>query len=249
MVFGVAVLLPLSFVGRGARVTPGLLRATFLCGFFFALDIMCWHRAILAVGPGLATAMGNFQVFFLALLAFAVKKERPARLYWLSLPPAFLGMYMMVGAGWDAASADWKMGVFWGLATAVFYAAYLLRLQMTVVRLKVEGTGLMAAVTLWTAVLVGGYALAQGLPFGLGAKDFLWLALLGCLCQGAGWMCITRGMKMVSAAVVGLLLLLQPTLSFIWDILLFAKPVDPVEIGGLCMALAAIYMGSRGTRR
>src|SRR5690606_28025540 len=33
----------------------------------FALDLGLWHRSILYVGPGLATLLGNFQVFLMAL--------------------------------------------------------------------------------------------------------------------------------------------------------------------------------------
>src|SRR5690606_20199871 len=33
----------------------------------FAIDLVMWHRSILYVGPGLATLLGNFQVFLMAL--------------------------------------------------------------------------------------------------------------------------------------------------------------------------------------
>ena len=33
------------------------------CGLFLALDLFFWHKSILYIGPGLATILGNFQVF------------------------------------------------------------------------------------------------------------------------------------------------------------------------------------------
>lgn len=42
-------------------------RLVALGGVLFALDLTLWHRSIDYVGPGLATILGNFQVFFLAL--------------------------------------------------------------------------------------------------------------------------------------------------------------------------------------
>ena len=47
-----------------------------LCGFIFALDLFVWHKSILYIGPGLATILANFQVFFLALYGMAILKEK-----------------------------------------------------------------------------------------------------------------------------------------------------------------------------
>ena len=45
--------------------------------------------------------------------------------------------------------------------------------------------------------------------------------------------------------LAGLALLLQPTLSFVWDVLFFGRPMQPIEIAGAAIALFAIYLGSR----
>ena len=42
------------------------LRWVLLGGVAFATGIFFWHRSIHYVGPGLATILGNFQVFFMA---------------------------------------------------------------------------------------------------------------------------------------------------------------------------------------
>jgi drug/metabolite transporter (DMT)-like permease len=34
-------------------------------------------------------------------------------------------------------------------------------------------------------------------------------------------------------------------LSFVWDVLFFARPMTPVELLGAAIALFAIYLGSR----
>jgi len=39
-------------------------------------------------------------------------------------------------------------------------------------------------------------------------------------------------------------LLLQPTLSYVWDVLFFDKPTGTVEIAGVILALAGIFLGS-----
>ena len=50
--------------------------ALLAAGAAFAADLAVWHRSILYIGPGLATLLGNFQVFFLALAGILWFGER-----------------------------------------------------------------------------------------------------------------------------------------------------------------------------
>jgi drug/metabolite transporter (DMT)-like permease len=73
-----------------------------------------------------------------------------------------------------------------------------------------------------------------------------WIVLVayGICGQVLGWVLITRGLKGLTAAHIGLILLLQPTLSFAWDLLFFNRPTLLVEVVGAAIALAAIYLGN-----
>lgn len=77
MFFGAVFLLAIV-VGRRRRLWIdwghiGLVAAA--SGWFF-LDLFFWHRSILRVGPGLATLLANFQVFFLAAWGVVMLGER-----------------------------------------------------------------------------------------------------------------------------------------------------------------------------
>jgi drug/metabolite transporter (DMT)-like permease len=48
----------------------------FLCGIFLSLDLFFWHKSIHYIGPGLATILGNFQVFLLAGLGVLFLGEK-----------------------------------------------------------------------------------------------------------------------------------------------------------------------------
>src|SRR5512147_1786882 len=67
MFFGALILIGAILVKR-ERLSHGShhLKTVLFCGLLFALDITLWHRSIHFIGPGLATLMANFQVFFLA---------------------------------------------------------------------------------------------------------------------------------------------------------------------------------------
>ncbi|MBU2454314.1 MAG: EamA family transporter, partial [Proteobacteria bacterium] len=65
-----------------------------VCGLLFALDLWTWHLSIQYVGPGLATILGNCQVFVLSIVGFLVFKEKIRITFVLSVPLAFFGLFL-----------------------------------------------------------------------------------------------------------------------------------------------------------
>jgi drug/metabolite transporter (DMT)-like permease len=60
-----------------------------------------------------------------------------------------------------------------------------------------------------------------------------------------GWSLISTAMRQIPATVAGLVLLLQPALSFVWDVLIFHRPTAVHEVFGVVLILGAIFQGSR----
>jgi drug/metabolite transporter (DMT)-like permease len=57
-------------------------------------------------------------------------------------------------------------------------------------------------------------------------------------------------MPRLSAGVLGLCLLLQPLLAYVWDAVLFGTRLDAAGLAGLGLSLAGIFLGlTRGTER
>jgi drug/metabolite transporter (DMT)-like permease len=82
---------------------------------------------------------------------------------------------------------------------------------------------------------------------GFGIPDLQgWGALLGygVVSQALAWILITRGFVRLETSVAGLILLLQPALSFVWDVLFFARPTDLLEVFGTFLTFYAIYLGA-----
>ena len=75
--------------------------------------------------------------------------------------------------------------------------------------------------------------------------DFGWLVAYGVLSHTLGGLFIASSLPHVTTAEAGLALLLQPTLSFVWDVLFFNRPMTALELLGAVIALVAIYLGSR----
>jgi len=202
------------------------------------------------VGPGLATILGNFQVFLLALVGVAFYKEHLTFRLVMAIPTAMLGLFLVLGLHWQALTPDYRAGVIFGLVTALCYAGFnlcLRRLQRLPHRLSPVAN--LALVSLVTALFLGGVAMGEGASLAIpdiGSAGAL--GAYGILSQVCGWVLIAKGLPGIRASLAGLLLLLQPSLAYVWDILIFGLPVTWIKIVGTLIALFAIYLGSSGRK-
>jgi len=216
-------------------------------GIFFALDLFFWHRSIISIGPGLATLLANFQVFIMMLAGIVLLRQKPRARQLVAVPLALLGLSLIVGLDWRSLSADYRLGIVFGLLTAVAYAGYLLTLRSARVgSLSRVPLTEVAVVSLVCTLLLALSAYAEGVSLAVpDTSDVAWLLCYGILSHSFGGLLLASSLPHVSTTEAGLALLLQPTLSFVWDVLFFARPMQPAEILGAAIALFAIYLGSR----
>ncbi|XPV75619.1 MAG: DMT family transporter [Desulfovibrio sp.] len=222
-----------------------------ICSAAFVVDLACWHRSIIYVGPGLATLLGNFQAIFLTALTIVWFKEKLSFRFVAAIILAISGTAMITGLDWSGYSPDYAKGIMYGLVTAVFYTIYILALKKTLMLEKeknngADSTAAMTAMCLLTSLMFLGKIGASDLPLAIpDTYTLLSLLSLGLVCQLGGWVLISRGLTQVKPAVAGLILLLQPTLSFTWDVLLFHRPFGIMEAVGGALALTGVYLGSQ----
>jgi drug/metabolite transporter (DMT)-like permease len=217
-----------------------------LAALFLAADLWFYHRSIQFIGPGLSTLIANFQVFVMAAAGLLILREPPTARQLVAIPLAFIGLALIVGIDWQSLAADYRRGILFGLGAAVTYAAYLLCMRYSCQ----ESTNRVpsreiAIVSLVGAAVLGAAALGEGEPLALSQRgDVVWLVCYGVLSHGVGMLFITSSLPHVTTTQAGLALLLQPTLSFAWDVLFFARSMTLVELSGAAIALFAIYLGS-----
>ena len=222
-----------------------------LCGFLFAMDLWLYHNSIQYIGPGLGTILPNFPVFILAAagISFLSEPLRPA--YLLSLPLAFVGLFMIVGIHWSHLEPLYRIGIYYGLGCAFCYAGFLLSLR----KLQADQMGVsffyvLMMVSFATAIFLAAEIIYSHDSFQIpDSQSFFALAALGLLSQSAGWILITNALPGIRASLSGLILLLQPALAFVWDVLFFHRPTSPLNWLGVGLALAAIYLGMARSSR
>src|SRR5690554_4000227 len=139
----------------------------------FAADLWLWHRSILLVGPGLATLLGNAQVFFMALAGVLLFGERIGPRFLAGLLLAFAGLWLMLGSNWAQLPPQYRWGVWLGLGTGVCYAAYNLGLRRSQREAHADRAGaapvaqVLGIAALVTAAFLGGAGLAEGSSFAI----------------------------------------------------------------------------------
>ncbi len=227
------------------QVKKKKLYPAFICALFFAADLTCWHKSIIGVGPGLATLLGNLQVFFLAGFGIIVLKEKVNFKTIIAIILAFFGIILLVCPNWSGLSASWKLGVFYGFLTAATYSCYILSLRR--LQASADFSDIiwnMIAISFFTALILGVEILIFKESFIIkDNKSFLFLLTYGVFQQALGWVLISESLPHLKVSTVGLILLLQPSLSFIWDIFFFNRVTTGLDIAGVCIAIVAIYMG------
>jgi drug/metabolite transporter (DMT)-like permease len=249
--FGGVVLLVAALSRRELkwRGTRQVMLST-LCGFLFALDLWFYHNSIQYIGPGLGTIVPNFQVFILAGIGILFLREPLRVVFLLSLPLAFFGLIMIVGLNWAQLEQAYRIGIYYGLACAVLYATFILTLR----KLQSEQAGIsffyvLMVVTFTSAIFLAAEVIHNNDSFRIpDLQSFFALAALGLFSQSIGWILISNALPQIRASLSGLILLLQPALAFVWDVLFFQRPTTLVNWMGVGLALAAIYLGMAGQR-
>ena len=236
----------LLFGGRLSWPDARTLGYSLLPALAFAADLSLWHRSIAYVGPGLATLLANFQVFLMALVGWAVYRERLGLRFLLGLGVALLGLWLLVGAQWSLFDATHRAGVWLGLATGFAYAVYLLGFRHALSgRVRAEPAQFLATISVLCALLLLGECLLERAPLAMPDLQTVGaLVALAYVGQVLAWMLIVRAMPRLPASQVGLLLLLQPALAYVMDVLLFHRHPDADDWLGLALSLAGIFLGS-----
>ncbi len=216
-----------------------------LSGVILAIDFMCWHRSIELVGPGFSTLLGNFQIFFTALFSWLFFKQKISKMFVLAVIMALCGLLFITGVDWKSLEDGYKLGIFLGFLTAVFYSGYILLVKISMDDSSVSSVPAMLMVTIPSTLLLSVITPLNGATFAIPNSNSL-LALIGAgvISTTIGWSLISSAIKHIQATVASLILLLQPTLALIWDTLLFSRPTGGIEIFGILMILSAIYIGS-----
>lgn len=250
--YGLAALALLALAGgsggRSARDRWTAVGAGALMG----LSLTIWNYAIGFIGAGLSTVIGNSQVVFVGLVAWALHGERPSRLAFGAIPVVLAGVALSSGLGRSGAYGEAPLlGAWLSVLNAGVYATFLLLFRSVSGRAPaprgplLDATAGAALLTLAAGLLTDpGFSLRPTWP------THGWLLLLGLGPQVVGWLLILRALPRLPALDTSVILLMQPVLTVVWAYLIFREVPSLLQWAGVALVLAGVALLSlRGSAR
>ncbi len=248
LLFGAIILsVWILFSGGSFKMSRSFVKYPLLAGALFFLDLFLWHRSIIITGAGMATILGNTQVFGTAILSFIIFKEKLSLRFFGAAGAAIFGVVLLVGLGSDINfSSRYIEGILFGLGTGVVYSNYIVTLKMAGSKKECPKIlSLMFWVTLISAVITGISSLLESSPtIPPNIETVIILVSLALVAQALGWWFIASSLPKVEGSRSGLILLLQPVLATLWGFLIFQEQLSKIQLLGAVITLVAIYAGS-----
>lgn len=216
-----------------------------LGAIFFSLDLWFWHRSVIYVGPGLSTLLANFQILILPFLALIFFNQKTQRIQIFSIFLGLLGLFLITGQSWDIAGNNYKLGVLFGLLTAISYAGYIISIKRIDHNAAVNSDPIfnLLFISLISAGLLFLFSIIEQVPLEIkSSSELIWMICYGLFSHVIGWFFILNGLQKISAVTAGIILLTQPILSYVWDFIIFKKVILPIEYFGIVSVLLAMII-------
>jgi drug/metabolite transporter (DMT)-like permease len=218
---------------RSVCNVPGLLVAAGIAAASASFIVALNHTSVAHVLVIQATTP-----ILAGLFAFWALREPLSPWTWVAMALAVLGIGVMVGVPSGGSVLGESMAFLSPLSFAV----------VIVVARRYRGISMTPATALAQVLLVLG-----GLPFvhagQLHAADVGWLALLGLGQQGFGLVFFTIGARLIPAAAMGLILLLESVLGVVWGWLGTSEGPNLATVLGGLIVLGAVALKLRDDNR
>ncbi len=249
MLYALPALALLAYLVRNADTRSSRTRLmAFGAGLLLAPDMLVYHSAMIFIGIGIATLIGNSQVIIVTLASWKLFGEKPNPAILISLPIVMIGLALISGiADSNPYGEDPVKGVIFGVMGAFFYSFFLIVFRYANKELAPVSSVQFDA----TAGAALGLLILGTLPLSSVAIEPLvaqptwpghgWLMLLALLCQVGGWLAIAHALPRLPAAHTSFAILLQPVLTLIWGyLILHQEGYSQNQLIGIFLVLAAI---------
>ena len=232
-------------VHRHLPVRPN--RFVFLAGTFFALDIVLWHWALTFTTVANSTFIVNLGNISVGLLAWIFLKEKLTRNWGMAVVVALIGAALLTQGGGAEAKGDIR-GDLLAAGAAVFISGYMLCAKIA--RRDIGGLDVLFWITATEAFVAGLVTLGAGETFIPSVRE-AWQAplMLAVIVQCLGQGLIITGIGRTSAAIAGILILIQPVAAAVVSWKLFDEPLVALQMLGAGLILVAVAFSQTGTNK
>ena len=212
---------------------------TALASLAFTTDLILWHASMSITSVSNATIIVNSAPIFVAILAYLIFKDKPAKGFGISFIITYIGIIGLIIFSNNFTSGR-VLGDILCMIAAIGYAIYLLvisRLGKETSLNIIFYTTLFCCLFSIIPMIVGG---GNHIP----TSHFEWknLFLMAFLCQFGGQFLITIGIGKVSASNGSIGLLMQPLTATILAAFIFSEILNLMQILFVLITLMGIYL-------
>ncbi len=249
MLYALPFLALLAYLVRQSDTRSSRTRwLAFGAGLLLAPDMLVYHSAMIFIGVGIATLIGNSQVIIVTLASWKLFGEKPNPAILISLPIVMIGLALISGIfDSNPYGEDPVKGVIFGIMGAFFYSFFLIVFRHAnkelapVSSVQFDATAGAALGLLILGLLPLSRAAIEPLDIQPTWPGHGWLILLALLCQVAGWLAIAHALPRLPAAHTSFAILLQPVLTLIWGYLILHEDGHSQnQLLGIFLVLIAI---------
>lgn len=249
MLYALPFLALLAYLVRQSDTRSSKTRwLAFGAGLLLAPDMLVYHSAMIFIGVGIATLIGNSQVIIVTLASWKLFGEKPNPAILISLPIVMIGLALISGIfDSNPYGEDPVKGVIFGIMGAFFYSFFLIVFRHAnkelapVSSVQFDATAGAALGLLILGLLPLSRAAIEPLDIQPTWPGHGWLILLALLCQVAGWLAIAHALPRLPAAHTSFAILLQPVLTLIWGYLILHEDGHSQnQLLGIFLVLIAI---------
>jgi drug/metabolite transporter (DMT)-like permease len=218
-------------------------------GINFSIDLALWHLGLHYTTVSNATLLSNFAPIFISLWMWIAHKQRFARIFLIGMAIALVGAVLLVSPQGSESQDDMALkmlGNAFGLASAIFYAAYQLGVKKA--RDDYSTVRLMAWITTVNAFVLLPFALmSPGNFWPVGPMSWLPLVGLALIAQIGGQTVIAYASAHLPASFSSVGLLFQPLTAAVAAWIIFNEALGPMQMVGGVLLLWGIYLSKRGS--
>ena len=163
----------------------------------------------------------------------------------ISILLAFVGLYLLLVP--EMTSSLGIKGVVFGVLSGLAYAicVYFLKINTQLPDGGGDKTAQMLNLGIWAALVLLGYAMFNGESLAIvDAQTLVMLIIYGVLVQFVGWLLVNRSIGSISLGVAGLILLLEPVITYFIDVTFLGKASSTFQVCGALLTIFAVYIGS-----
>lgn len=214
-----------------------------VAGVFLAFDLILWNISFHYTTVANANLFANLVPFTIIPVSWFVFKERFDQRFFLGVLIAILGIVLLMWGKVTPSLTSYK-GDALAFATSVFYALFLLVVYQ--VRDKVDALTLMFVSAFGSMpVLFIAMAWREQVYIPHTFNDLYPLVCLAILSQILGQGLLSYCVGKLRVLVSSLVVLTQPLIATVYAFFLFRERISWVEVGGMLVTLAGIFLAKK----